>query len=148
MKTLQLIIVSLGTILSLGNLILYLNLRDRKDVVINVFNTLLYLGFTLFSIVVFYILALNHQEENLLLIFINLGCICQLCNIHSFIKFDDTGFYKFNLLFNKKRIEYTDINKIHVENHFMILELSNTKIKINKNCLNYLDFTNKVKKLS
>ena len=148
MKTLQLIIVSLGTILSLGNLILYLNLRDRKDVIINVFNTLFSLGFTLFSIVVFYILALNHQEENLLLIFIILGCICQLYNVHSFMKFDNTGFYKFNLLFNKKRIEYNEVKNISFKNQFMILELSNTKIKIKKNYLNASNFANKVKKLS
>jgi hypothetical protein len=108
-------------------------------------------GFTVFfSTLLFCFTFMQEPVEELFLAFILLGVVGNIASICEVIKFDETGFWTFNLLGRKKRYEYEDVLAIKKRTYhyttgrrtrkFTTIYLSRKRIRIEESYANYSAF--------
>ena len=106
----QLYLLSLaGYFITFLNLFIYFKHKNRNDMIIPIYETKFFGIFTLIFNTLLLIFLINNIKELWLFVFMtSLSSIGQLITLHSYIEFDENGFYarKFWL---KKRYHYQDL---------------------------------------
>ena len=139
------------TIYILAPIPVYIRRIKRTDLVYSKWEFWLFECIAIFfSILHFWILQSEKQYSDVGLLVTVIGCIGLITWLKYAIQFDESGFWIYNILGQKKRCEYKDVLMIkrkkreygrpyHRTERIAVIHLPNKKISVNRECENYFE---------
>lgn len=156
--TLSYLIIVLNIVLAIIEIPVYIRRIKRTDLVYSKWEFWLFECFAIFfSILLFWILQFEKQYSDIGLLATVIGCIGLITWLKYAIQFDESGFWIFNILGQKKRYEYQDVLMIkrkkreyskpyHRTERIAVIHLPKKKVSVNREYENYFEFMEKMAK--
>lgn len=158
MTAISYLIIALNIVLAIIEIPVYIRRIKRTDLVYSKWGFWLFECFAIFfSILHYWTLQSEKQYSDVELLTTVIGCIGLITWLKYVIQFDESGFWIYNLLGQKKRYEYKNVLMIkrkkreyskpyHRTEHIAVIHLPNKKVSVDRKCENYFEFMEKMAK--